>query len=365
MRRADQRILFLVLTCSVGACSGAGDEGGDGEGADELELWPIPSYGASGSKPTPRDSGMDAGASGDGGTSAMDSGPPTPPDLSLQVFDPNQIYLLGTLSEGTCERDGIASVFDPNRVAVGFDCNADTNRAQIRTSDGRLLYTNHSTSSPAGVRVFSCDGCIPDASASSYPAQPEANDELIARRCGGDAGSWLLPSFRLLPDSGVAQLCGSRWVDELGQTVVTSQQTILVFGHAGTALLADAVLDLHDAAVRPVDFPGGFRAYRVREDGYWVVPVSSSGSPDTLWLVDFDGGTSLVGSYAPSPVRQTAFSQVKLDGQGALFQVATESTASFHSTIIRRTLDGGSDVVYSEGSEPRLKIHISSLVTGP
>jgi hypothetical protein len=84
-----------------------------------------------------------------------------------------------------------------------------------------------------------------------------------------------------------------------------------------------------------------------------------------LWQIDFDGGTRVLGAYPPPPANQNATYQAKLDGEGALFEMASDTSASFRDTIIRRTLDGGSDVVYSEGWKPLLKIHISSLVTGP
>lgn len=140
-RAAEARGLELLLL-ALGAC---GDAHPEREYDEELELWPIPNAGSTGPDPFDRppdagrstDAGGDAAAPRDAGT--PDSAPPPPPDLSLQVFDPEQVYLVGTLSEGACYRDAIAPILDPDRASIGFDCDWFSATAMIRPSDGRVL----------------------------------------------------------------------------------------------------------------------------------------------------------------------------------------------------------------------------------
>ena len=100
---------------------------------------------------------IDAGDRGAGGRAAQDAGlvgtgggtaECTTP-LTSDVFDPANIYLAGTLQEGACYRDAIASWTCPSTAVTGFSCDFDNNStgaertsAQIRPSDGRLLYAN-------------------------------------------------------------------------------------------------------------------------------------------------------------------------------------------------------------------------------
>lgn len=370
-RCAEVRRLLWLLPLLVG-CDDAQPEGDDD--LAEVELWPIPNAGSWSIPPAtrPRDAGSSVGAADpfDAGRGAMardagvlDSAPPPPPDLTLQVFDPKQVYLFGTLSEGACFRDGVAPVLDPNRAAVGFSCDASSSRVLVRPTDGRLLYTSYPRK---GVLVFSCDGCVADAGLDSYPAMPETNDELIASPCA-DAGAFGT-NFNVLPDGGVVQQCAESWLDERGQVVAPSAGPIFAFGHAGTALRKDGILSLSDAQLHP--FVGltapTLSTYRVRADGYWVVVGSQTTTKQPeLWHVGFDGTARQVGTYPALPPNQQSASLPKLDDEGWLYEFARDATTAFRDTIVRRNVQGASEVIYDEITKPRLKIHISDLFTGP
>jgi hypothetical protein len=89
------------------------------------------------------------------------------------IFDPSEVYLSGTLAEGTCELDAVAHWSCPNVAAVGFDCNFDGNAvtmsAYVRPTDGRIVYANMFEDV---IREFHCDGCPHHNGLRPYPARP-------------------------------------------------------------------------------------------------------------------------------------------------------------------------------------------------
>ena len=54
----------------------------------------------------------------------------------------------------------------------------------------------------------------------------------------------------------------------------------------------------------------------------------------------------------------------RLDSSGNLFQEGY-GPATFEDVVIYRGLNGFSEVVYTEATNPAVKLHISSLITGP
>ncbi len=143
-------------------------------------------------------------------------------------------------------------------------------------------------------------------------------------------------------------------------------------GDAGQ-LTADAGMSQSAPSLTPfVGLPAGARilASRTVLDGYWIVlSVPTDASAAELWHVDVRGHASLVGSYPALPANQYLFSSIEfgsqLDGDGALYQLAAYTTEGSRETIVRRTLQGESSVVYDEGDDPLVEIYSSSLITGP
>ena len=104
--------------------------------------------------------------------------------------------------------------------------------------------------------------------------------------------------------------------------------------------------------------------WRVRDDGFWLY---FEGTDDRarlpeLWHVDFTGQAELVGDYPPPP-QGTGVGEARLAADGSVFQLGFGGGSN--DVIVRRTLTGTADVVYDEATNPLVKIHISSLVTGP
>jgi hypothetical protein len=81
--------------------------------------------------------------------------------------------------------------------------------------------------------------------------------------------------------------------------------------------------------------------------------------------VAFDGEASALGTYPDPPDMQQIGAYSALDGEGRLVQFASDLSESFRDTIVRRSVDGESAVIYDEVNAPVVKLHISQLFTGP
>ncbi|HTN88377.1 MAG TPA: hypothetical protein VL242_32070, partial [Sorangium sp.] len=94
-------------------------------------------------------------------------------------------------------------------------------------------------------------------------------------------------------------------------------------------------------------------------------PTDDGGSQE-LWEVDGDGAATRLGAFPPLPAgaMQVSAYTSKLDGCGALLQFGG-GPGVLEDVIVRRHIDGASEVVYTEARAPLVKIHVSALVTGP
>jgi hypothetical protein len=355
--------------------------GGDdlpGDPKAVVELWPIPSQGrpppppttagSAGSSVPPRQPFVPPATVFDSGIgSDEDAGPPMDPDPTLALLDPEQVYLFGTMSEGTCNRLAIAPVLAPDHALVGFACET-TVEGVIRPSDGRLIYSRWSAGSYL-VHAFHCDGCVYASSRTPYPASPIANDEwLPAPTCATPGAT--VTDYAVAIDGEIIIGCSDRsWYRGDGAQIAgIAGAPNPLLGHGGSALVSDGVVDLASGMLAPFDGLGD-RAWlttRVREDGYWIAaqPMDDPAVPPELWKIAFDGTATLLGMYPSPPPNQQAYRGYKLDGVGRLVQFA-RSLNSSSETIIRRDIDGASEVIYDEADDPVVKIHLSSLFTGP
>ena len=367
------RIAASGCACCL-ALIACGDEGGN-DGKDphaEIELWPIPTAGSVVPIMNPRAADVPSGGAGQFSGSPRDAAVPSdpvaeedagPPDPDRSFFDPEQVYLFGTLSEGACYRDAVAPVEAPSDAVVGFACDANESTGWIRPTDGRLLYTDGQLQDT--VVVFTCDGCTKVTAGDPYPTDPLANDDRIELPCPGAA---LRIGYQLAPNGRVYHLCNDGWYDQDGDRIPTREAYLIVhLGPDDTALLSNNVLDLTSGEMAPLSGLADLDplAARALEDGYWIAIQSSATEPTELWHVALDGTATQLGTYPPLPANQSGPYGAKLDGQGRLFQMARDTTESSRDTIVRRSIDGQSQVVYDEADDPLVKIHISSLFTGP
>lgn len=290
------------------------------------------------------------------------------------VFDAQQVYLFGTVLEGSCSSDAIAHWMDPNHAGVGFGCYTNEDRAIVVPGTGRLIFTD---STDDTLREFRCDDCedfneLPGPR--RYPRNVFANDVMVPTP-GCTSRGVGLSEFRVWPDGSVIHRCreaGASWYDETGATVA-SAEVIVALGNNGRVLVRDgssgplSVLDVATSSVTAVDRAGVGPVLTSRArapSGFWVVFTASRDRPE-LWSIEEDGTTNLVTTYAPQPPELRFAGHARLDGARHLFHFARTDASPFHDVIVRRSPSGQSTVVYTEATSPAVKIHISSLVTGP
>jgi hypothetical protein len=99
-------------------------------------------------------------------------------------------------------------------------------------------------------------------------------------------------------------------------------------------------------------------------DGF-LVAIGVTFSQPQLWRVPASGAAQLIGIYPALPANISQSQEGKLDRTGRLFEIARDTSVTFRDVIVRRTIGGTSDVVYTEATNPMVKLHISGLVTGP
>jgi len=139
---------------------------------------------------------LDAGAAVDAGL--PDAGPVDAGIVAREIFDPNEVYLAGTVSEPYCSGDAIAHWSTPNNASTGFDCDCMQSSGVIRPSDGRLLYRRYSDDV---LREYHCDAC---AYSGTYPTAPLANDTVVPTPCPPPN---TMGQFLVAPDGQVLHVC--------------------------------------------------------------------------------------------------------------------------------------------------------------
>ena len=160
--------------------------------------------------------------------------------------------------------------------------------------------------------------------------------------------------------------CDAQWRDEDGAPLTAGGQALFL-GQRDTALGPGFILELDTKEEIPIV---GLQwrsepfvvAARAREDGFWLVvrgPVEGPGQR-ARWHVAFDGSATNEGDYPSLPINVKEPSFGKLDGAGRLIESASyEATDGLGSAIVRRSLDGDSEILN------RSKSAFFGLVTGP
>lgn len=315
----------------------------------------------------PRDAGTPDAGSRDAGppdAGARDAGLPPVDGGGAPVLNPADIYIAGTLSEGACYLNALAHISTPNVASVGFDCYFDESEAKIRPTDGRLLYTNTFENL---LREYRCDECT---YRGVYPANVLANDPIVPTPCPGSTDR--LTQFKVSADGEVFHRCSGSlavWRDSQGVGINTGTGFVVSFGGNGWVLTDTRIINnrtntsLAITGLRP--FFAAVLAVRWRAPDAWMLALSNDPAPTELWMVNVTGTAQLVGTYPAPPAQVTPRFASELDATGRLFQIGSDTSASFTDVILRREIGGTSTVVYTEASNPLVKLHISDLVTGP
>lgn len=315
------------------------------------------------------DGGADAGSHtltgipivADAGASAANE-----PDGTF-TFGSGEVYLAGTLSEGACYLDAIALVEAPNRGLVGFDCYFDERIAVIDPIRSVLLYMNVFEDV---LREFRCDDpCVWDEVSGTYPTEPLRNDPILPTSpCDPETNR--LTHFLVGPDGSRVHRCFAEeiWYDADGDMRYAGSLNLLHLGANDYAFAGTHIVDLATGDEIPITgLPAtDLLATRASEDGFLVAFTSPTfDDMPELWEVATDGSAVMVGVYPLQPEKQTTRFGAELDGSGALYQMSSTIGVAFEDTIVRRSVDGDSEVIYTEADLPIVQIHISDLVTDP
>jgi hypothetical protein len=328
--------------------------------------------------------GAGAAGSGSGGSGA---GATCDGAVVGDRFELDRIYLVGTVSSGSCGATAIAAPECPNSAAVGFDCQFDgnsdprQNTAQLRP-DGALLYIGpfDTNTFQSRIREFRCDGCpYLGSNANDYPDDVLTNDPVIPTSCDGIRGTL---RFFLSPTGSLYVGCGDEtWRDEAGSIVYSEQgSTIAYVGYSELALTQPidndyysyagaTIVSLATGSEMPVTgLPEGrVFALRAAPPDRFLVALSVEGPEPggiwALWEIDASGAASRRGQYPRLPTEVTLAPGAKLLSNGVLFQFG-DGPNGIDAVIVRREIGGTSDVVYSEEDDPNVEVHISGLLTG-
>ncbi|MBL8912072.1 MAG: hypothetical protein JNM17_15360 [Archangium sp.] len=302
------------------------------------------------------DAGVDAGVRDAG---AIDAGPIAP------SLDAGAIYLAGTLQEGACYRDALADLFNPNVASTGFDCYFANDTAVVRPTDGALLYFN---TFEWLLREYRCDECAVTSAATPYPVDPLANDRVIPTQC---PTSDRMTGFAVTADGEVLHRCSmTSGIFRLSNGAVAhnaGSDTVLAFGATGWALTRTRVINWKLPSTGLITgLPASMTLLAARwspPDGFWL--ALRSNGVDELWRIDLAGVATKSGTFGASPPNTTASVGGSLDSAGRLFQAVNDTSAAFRDVVLMKEIGQPTVVVYTEATNPLVKIHISSLVTGP
>lgn len=332
----------------------------------------------------------DAGSGGrpDSGVDAT-PGPDSDVDPSScnsesDVFEPDQVYLLGSLSGVDCAPSAIASLKEPSRESVGFPCGIDRQSVVIRPSDGRLLYLDTMAKK---VRVFTLDEHPYDTGqgACRYPDNATDNDaEVPTTMCNNSGGP---ADFRLAPDvEGLWYTCANApglWFDENDQQLgfLSGSSPLLrgyggsllaTQGSAGTATAASLELYNNGGQVELSDLAqeGDILAVRVLVDGYHVVVQGDGEGTGQIVIIGTDGRVTSGGAYPGLPANVTLDATGAgraVDADGTLYVAALDNreVPGSHAVVeLEPGVTGAVTVVYTEADEPEVGADSAVLVTG-
>jgi hypothetical protein len=309
-------------------------------------------------------------AMGDAGTDATGAaGAPNP--VKIFAFQESEIYIWGTLTPGSAYHEAIAHYADPNRYLVGF-YQAD-NRSGVVSGD-RLVYWGDD-SRP---HRFEPEGAwTAPPQYIKYPANPESDDPLVETpECEKVSRVLFNAAGRMIYNCYLAAETAYVWFDGTQRLYVAKDDTngLLALGANDIALGSWAGFYTLDLNVPETKHPvtaikNGQLAIRGHADGFRL--VENVANVGTLWQVSPDGSAEKLGVYPDMPAgfHATYFDagtkQNALGPDDALYSVTYHNLGGGPTgdAIIRRKIDGTSEIVYDEVDKPL--VYSLALFTGP
>lgn len=299
-----------------------------------------------GARPSAKDAGVDANDQ-DAGSRSTTSGSGTTSGNGAQggsgPLAPQALYLVGSLKEGSCNYGALTAVSTPEDYLVGVPCMASA----FAVRDDTLLFL---ADGPDYKDIWEFNPDPKGASLSSYPANVLYNDGELKITCG--AG--LEPvTFLVSPSGHLIYYCYTTgWHEEDGKPVYNGDEMLLALGDDDVALTANGIMNLKDVAT--VAVPDINNGLPVRAHGSTFHVVVQGADALELWSVDAGGTRTKLGDYAPPPpdLNRPSTTLQFLANDDSLVQSAGDPKDTTIDVLYRRTIDGVSEVIYTEADEP-------------
>jgi len=286
-------------------------------------------------------------------------------DVQAGIVDPDCVYLLGTLNEGDSFRNVLIDPAQPADRAFGF---GHTRRTPlVHPLKGRTWFMGMTSTPP--VAVYSFTKSVP-VNELDITNQLAAQTIIPTPSCPSN----LLDKFFIAPDDGaLVYTCGNVFVEGTAAPIDLK-------GHLPFALGADRLFLASSAGefalvkngvVTPLPstlWGLGLYVARSRPGGGFFVVAGALGTQGQLVEILPDGTTKVLGSYdfgppqggigpGPNCVLDRA------NGLVCLNRIPGAPTV-FADGVVRFSLNAPPVLVFDERNSD-VKIHLSSLVTGP
>ncbi|HVJ17714.1 MAG TPA: hypothetical protein VM686_19970 [Polyangiaceae bacterium] len=325
---------------------------------------PSPGDGGANGSTIPANGGNEA--SGGDASGGDGSGPGPAPILggTTFTFDPSQVYFFGSLTPGTTGSDVYAHWSNPKRYAAGFD--DDTNAGKLWGQ--KLLYTKVFE---GALREYVVDevGTVPEADF-EYPPDPTLNDPLVdTPPCSVEQGG--LWDFLTSPTGRLIYQCDDGIWYEDGEVVFAGEDQLVALGYDNLAAFDGidfGVIDLVTQERHPTNIHDTVWTIRAHENGFLFVTSGLDDPYGALSLLLPDGSIEKQGQFPPLPAEpeglQGGFGHT-LTPSGELFQPGHFESPTLTDVVVRRTIEGTSEVIYNEADDPYVYFAVPYLVTGP
>jgi hypothetical protein len=315
--------------------------------------------------------------------------------LDCHNLDPDKVYAYGTLQEGLVGREALFDPLDPTSFCVGF---GGAFFEGVITADGRYIFENDLNFYRLGQDELIKNQITSTSSSEAiwtYPGNALDNDTLLHTSTASACGVRLVmlnPSndalFYSCPNNTIHTETASPYYslgnDEL--LAITPDGSMVVGSYNGVRLVAD---DLTETALT-IPSTAAFSILKfltaklyvnptTTNNSLWIALEGFNDSSQRRWSVDLVTMTVTdQGPFTELPADTSSSYSYKMDGNGNLWHIGSDTTGSFVDVIIQRPLvsDGQlSTVVYSEADLittknwayediPEVRLHASYLATG-
>jgi hypothetical protein len=296
--------------------------------------------------------GGQGGRSGAGGHSGSAAAPNKLPDYAIKGFSQDKVYVIGVAGNEDDCHTVIADIMDPDHYDPAFECGFPF---RVKVSANNVYYQFVTGN---GLKQF-----VPDFDLNW--GAPYGNDMTPDVPCQSN----LFSGFVVSPKGRLIYACFPKgWYELGGASVLEDTPEILALNDHNVIATKEGVMNLDDKILHPVGvLANAYTGVRVHDDTFHII------SNGHLLSIDAGGNVEMLGTYPPAypglndgiDTFHTTSTASILAPDDALIYAANQGAAVLEEVLVRQTIDGDSDIVYSEvDSVVRLR-NGSPLVTGP